>query len=122
MAKNLIFNLPHIMFIFILPSLNQHLMQCLLYTNSRCFTNTLTRSGARWRHLQGVPAQLNFSTCQIVSNNCLTVCRGNAVFIHDMPFLKLRGDRLDDWTSTKMHRSISQTVWLVWNIVDKVMV
>ena len=36
-------------------------MHHLSYTKSRCLTDTSTRSGARRRHLQGVPSQmLNF--------------------------------------------------------------
>jgi len=40
------------------PKLNQHLIRCLSYTKSRCLTDTPTRFGARWRHLQEVPYQM----------------------------------------------------------------
>ena len=106
----LILYLPCIMFIFILPSLNQHLMHHLSYTNSHCLFNTPTCFGDRRRHLQGLPSQL--LTCQHVKWFQITVGPCVAEMqssLNDMPFLKLRGGRLDNWTSTKMHRSISQT-------------
>jgi hypothetical protein len=45
-------------------------MNYLSYTKSRYLTNTPTRFGLCWCHLQGLPSQpLNFSTHQMVSNN-----------------------------------------------------
>jgi len=46
------------LFVLTAPKLNQHLRHCLSYTKSRCLTDTPTRFGARWRHLQEVPYQM----------------------------------------------------------------
>jgi hypothetical protein len=73
-------------------------MHNLSYNKSRCLTNTPTRFGAR-RHLHVVPFEL--LTSQHVnwfSNLCLSTCCRNTVFTRGMPFLKLRGGRLDDWS------------------------
>jgi len=68
-------------------------MHHLLFTNSRCLTNTLMRFGTRWRHLQGVLCQLlNF---QNVRNNVPNMYCRNAVYTYYMQFLKLRDGGLD---------------------------
>ena len=66
-------------------------MHYLSHTKSRCLTNPPTRFGAR-RTISTV----NFSTRQIVSNFCPTVCCRNAVYIDSTRFIKLHAGRLDD--------------------------
>jgi len=53
------------MFIFIVPSSNQHLIHHPSHTKARCLTDNPTRSGARRRHLSAVSSQL--LTLQLVS-------------------------------------------------------
>ena len=57
-AMILILNILCITFIFILPSINQHLMHHLSYTKPHCLTNTPTHFSAHCVHLQGMPSQL----------------------------------------------------------------
>ena len=45
--------LTYLFIVYIKPTLNAH---HLSYTKSHCSTNTLTRFGARRRHLQGLPS------------------------------------------------------------------
>jgi len=70
-------------------------------------TNTPTRFGARFRHLQGVPFQQ--LTCQHISwvSNLLsnTRCR-NVVFTLNIRYLKFHVGSLDDW-SLKLRQHLS---------------
>jgi hypothetical protein len=74
-------------------------MHSLSFTKSRCLTNTLTRFGARCRHVHGVSFQLlAYQHVNWFSNlGPSTSCR-NAVFTRTMPFLKHHGGRHGDWS------------------------
>ena len=89
----LILYVPCVVFRFFVPSLIQHLMHYPWHTKWRCLTNIPTRFGAR-RTISTV----NFSTRQIVSNFCPTVCCTNAVCTDSTRFINLHDGRLDDWS------------------------